>query len=171
MALSKPGSTACARLTCFLSTNPSFPAYFRLLMRTLAKRNTPPQLYFPKDTEAQFARLQDWINNHPDLKTPRTPISTTGLSREVVHAIERAVDARNGYLAASGSEKIRVTKVPLDSIVRESGGNADVSDIPVNLNKSPPLLLVIALSVSLILGVPFGLRGHCCDPPQLYWLR
>ena len=87
-------------------------------MRTLAKRNTPPQHLFPKDTEAQFARLQDWINSNPALKTPRTPISTTGLSLEVVHAIERAVDARNGYLAASGGEKIRVTKVPLDSIVR-----------------------------------------------------
>jgi len=98
----------------------------------------------------------DWLGSHPALRTPRTPLSTTGLSLEVISGIERAVDTRNSYLSAAGGEKIRVTKVPLDSIVR--GGNSDVSDIPVNLNKKPPALGDRIINLSS-LGVPFGLRG------------
>ena len=143
-------------LNLLLEYKSLFPTVFQAIGANPSEKKYAPSALFPKDSEAQFARLQDWINTNAALKTPRTPLTTTGLSREVISGIERAVDVRNSYLSASGGEKIRVTKVPLDSIVR--GGNADVSDIPVNLNKSPPSLGDRVINLSA-LGVPFGMRG------------
>jgi 5'-3' exoribonuclease 1 len=133
-----------------------FPTVFSAIDKNPAEKKFSASMLFKTKTDEMYGRLQDWINSHPALKQPRTPLSTTGLSNDVINGIERAVEARGAYLKSSGSEKIRVTKVPLDSIMR--GGAADASDMPVNLNTQPPSLGDRVVNLSS-LGVPFGLKG------------
>lgn len=133
-----------------------FPTVFSVIQAKPQEKKFSPADFFKVNTDAEMTRLKDWIAHHPALKTPRTPLSTSGLSPEVINGIERSVDARNTYLKSAGGEKIRVTKVPLDGIMR--GGAADASDMPVNMNTQPPSLGDRVVNISS-LGVPFALKG------------
>lgn len=143
-------------LNLLLEYKSIFPSVFNAIAANPAEKKFSPSTLFKTDTDAQFSRLKDWLAHHPALRTPRTPLSTSGLSMDVINGIERAVDTRNSYLKSAGGERIRVTKVPLDGIMR--GGAADASDVPVNLNKQPPSLGDRVVNISS-LGVPFGLKG------------
>lgn len=143
-------------LNLLLEYKSLFPSVFNCIQSNPQEKKYAATVLFKSNTDEQFGRLKDWLAQHPTLKTPRTPLSTSGLSPEVINGIERAVDTRGAYLRSAGGERIRVTKVPLDGIMR--GGAADASDMPVNLNAQPPSLGDRVVNISS-LGVPFATKG------------
>ena len=133
-----------------------FPQLFSNLQKLAhAKRYTPTDL-FGKGGDKQIALLFEWMKAQPFFNRQRTPLTTTSLSKESMHAIEKASDVRMDYVANTGTATLIVKGIPIESLYR--GDIYTISDAPLSYNDKPPRLGDRVVNMNS-LGVPFGLKG------------
>jgi len=148
-------STSCLKLVALYQTN--FPKVVSHLKRNPEERFYDVRSMFGEGgSESNLREVLDWLGKCETAKLPRVPVSTSGLGKNAVQAIERASEVRNNTLKAKGLMKAVQLKVPLGALYKS--GSVDASDVLTSNNKETPELgdRVANLSAG---GVPFGARG------------
>ena len=133
-----------------------FPTIFEKLKTLPHQKKYTSTEIFGRNSASMVDKVLEWMKAQTFYKMPRTPFTTTSLSKEAMNAIERAEDMRVSFIASSGVVKKVVKDVSLDSLFR--GDNSSPSDAALSYNISRPRLgdRVVNLNST---GVPFGLRG------------
>lgn len=100
--------------------------------------------------------IMRWMAAQPFYHIPRTPFTTTCLSREAMAAIERAADVHTTLNQSKGMRTLVVKGIDLDHIY--STLHRTANDLSLAYNALQPALgdRVVNLSCS---GVPLGLKG------------
>eukprot|EP00604_Paraphysomonas_vestita_P004311 CAMPEP_0174825532 /NCGR_PEP_ID=MMETSP1107-20130205/42851_1 /TAXON_ID=36770 /ORGANISM="Paraphysomonas vestita, Strain GFlagA" /LENGTH=807 /DNA_ID=CAMNT_0016057237 /DNA_START=2410 /DNA_END=4834 /DNA_ORIENTATION=- len=142
----------------------AFPILFSRLQSLANQRKyTVHDLFGLSGVEAEneLNRLQTWMKSQPFYLLPRSPLTTTSMSKDAIHAVERAVDVRvSRFTSEEGQQEIKkVVKrnVPVEVLFRDQLYGP--FDTPLtSINPNPPELgdRVINLVAT---GVPFGLKG------------
>jgi 5'-3' exoribonuclease 1 len=134
----------------------NFPQLFcNLEMLPYQPKYKPEQLFGEGHVAAMDAVL-GWMRAHGVHTMPRTPLTTTLLSKEAFKAIERAADKHASFLATLASDRITV-RVRLEHLIC-ADNSFSPSDAPLNLNRCPPRLGDRIVNLSSI-GVPFAHKG------------
>jgi 5'-3' exoribonuclease 1 len=136
-----------------------FPVLFNNLLRLPqgSPRYSVTELFGTQGSEKNLEEVMEWMKSRPYFNMPRTPLTTISMSKDAMHAVERAVDVRNSYLANAGPpRKVIVKSVPCTNVFR--GDLSSPFDAPLQLNATAPRLgdRVVNLNST---GVPCGLKG------------
>ncbi len=140
-----------------------FPGLFSKLESLPHASKYSAQALFGENHQRTVNAINDLLQSQPFYSMPRTPLTSVSLSKDAVHAMERAADVRtaSAAAAAAGTEmapkNVLVESVPLDHLFR--GGVLNATDAPLTYNDGLHPLLGDRVANLTSTGVPFGLRG------------
>eukprot|EP00981_Chlorochromonas_danica_P000482 scaffold98_cov248-Ochromonas_danica.AAC.23 len=97
-----------------------------------------------------------WMQSQPFFHIPRSPLTTTSLSREAMAAIERAADVHTTLNQTKGYRTLTVRGIRLEHLYCNLHRTAN--DLALTFNSVEPALGDRIVNLSC-LGVPLGLKG------------
>jgi 5'-3' exoribonuclease 1 len=132
--------------------------FFSLAKQVREKKHTAMDLFGANGVQ-WLPKIREWLNNVETAKLPRSPLTTEGLPKEAVLAVQRAADVRTATLRKGGPPEESLVKISSSALYREGSTGATnvllASDI--NDDEAPELGdRVVNLCAN---GIPFGLRG------------
>lgn len=133
-----------------------FPLLFSQLERLPHQPVYQGNDLFGKEATKYIAAIMEWMKAQAFFSLPRTPFTTSSLSREAMVAIERASDVHSTLNATKGYKLITVKGIPIDKVY--CNVTRTTNDVALPYNSLEPRLGDRIANLACP-GVPLGLRG------------
>jgi len=143
-----------ATLICEYKTR--FPVLFQRLESLPHQAVYNSVELFGKESDKVLTQIMEWMKLQSFFQAPRTPFSTSSLSKEAMVAIERASDVLTTTNTTKGLRKLVIKGISINQLYTNIHRTSH--DVPLTFNPLEPKLgdRIVNLSCA---GVPFGLRG------------
>ena len=93
-----------------------FPKLFKSLSQMPFKGKYTPEELLGPNGKLVVDEVMRWMQEQTFFGLPRTPFSTTSMSMDAIHAVERAADVRTSFVTVNPPTAFLVKNVPVEAL-------------------------------------------------------